>query len=131
MSTPAQRDLFPSIEDPHEREIRERWRHLIGRRLPKAALERNWSITADHCFARILLDMTSGRPWREIIRPPAWRHTPIDQLEQAIRLGEALLDRSEDIDDLNEISLKLRRHRGGSPTVSADTQNLTLDAGEA
>ena len=131
MSTPAQRSLFPTTEGAHEREIRERWRHLIGCRLPKAALERNWSITADHCFARILLDVTSGRPWREIISPPAWRHTPIDQLDHAIRLGEALLDRPEAIDRLNEISLKLRRHRRASPAVTADTQQFIVDAGEA
>lgn len=95
MSELAQRSLFPQIEDPEEHEIRARWRHLVGDRLPRAALERNWSITANHCFARILLDVTLRRPWRNAVSAPAWRHTPINQLEQAIALGEALLDRSQ------------------------------------
>ena len=131
MSDPAQRSLFPPIEAPYEREVRERWRHLVGDRLPKVAQERHWSITADHCFARILLDVTLRRPWRDAITPPAWRHSPIILLERAIILGDALLNRSEDIDNLNEISLKLRRCRRDPPLVTADAQKLTFDAEEA
>jgi len=127
MSELAQRSLFPQIEDPEEHEIRARWRHLVGDRLPRAALERNWSITADHCFARILLDVTLRRPWRDVVSPPAWRHTPISQLEQAIALGKALLGRSQNIDDLNEISLKLRRSRQDSSTTTAAVQRFTFD----
>lgn len=100
---------FAQVEEPSEHEVRLQWRHLVGERLPRAALERNWVITDDHCFARVLLDVTLSRPWREIVKPPAWRHTPISQLGQAISLGEALLDGSQDIDDLNAISLRLRR----------------------
>lgn len=59
--------------------------------------------------------------------PPAWRHTPINQLEQAIALGEALLDRSQNIDDLNEISLKLHRRRRDSSMATAAVRRFTFD----
>lgn len=112
MSKPAQRNLLAQFEDPNEHKVRQKWRHLVGERLPRAALERDWPITNDHCFARILLDVTLNRPWREAVRPPAWRHTPICKLAKAISLGEALLHNTQSVDDLNKRSLSLRRRRG-------------------
>lgn len=112
MNEPVQRPLFAQLEDPYEHMVRQKWRHLVGARLPRAALQRNWPITNDHCFARILLDVTLDRPWKDVVKPPAWRHTPICQLEHAISLGEALLGNAQNIDDLNQKSLSLRRLRG-------------------
>ncbi|MEO1404871.1 MAG: hypothetical protein AAFV54_00070, partial [Pseudomonadota bacterium] len=70
---------------------RKRWRHLVERRLPEAAPNRKWPINADHCFVRVLLDNVLEVPWRTVVRPPAWRNTPVHDLERAIKLGEAVL----------------------------------------
>ena len=94
--------------------LRERWRELVGERLPAAARApgRAWPIRLDHCFARVLLDDACGRPWRELVRPPAWRETPIDVLRRAIATGEAVLAGEADLDALNRRSLELRGKAG-------------------
>ncbi len=94
---------------PEDEALRARWRDLVGRRLPEAARARpGWPVRLDHCFARILLDTTFGRPWREVVPAPAWRHAPADALARAIDEGEALLAGTADLAALNRRSLALR-----------------------
>lgn len=90
---------------------RKRWRYLVERRLPEAAPSRKWPITADHCFARVLLDNVLEVPWRTVVRPPAWRNTSLQDLERAIELGEAVLANQTDLHALNARSLAMRRKR--------------------
>lgn len=91
--------------------LRKRWRHLVEERLPKAALTRDWPINQDHCFARVLLDNALGAPWRLVVRPPAWRNTPKEELKRAIALGEAVLADRIDLKVLNAKSLTMRKAR--------------------
>lgn len=92
-----------------ETALRARWRDLVERRLPEAARGRaDWPIRLDHCFARILLDVAHGRPWREAVRPPAWKNASLDALSDACDLGEALLDDRADLSDLDRRSLAMR-----------------------
>ena len=86
---------------------RAEWRDLVERRLPEAARP-DWPVRLDHCFARILLDHACGGPWRDQIRPPAHANTPLDQLEVAIALGEAVLAGDADLALLNRRSLAWR-----------------------
>lgn len=98
---------------PANEDIRRAWRDLVERRLPAAARHRNqrWPICLDHCFARVLLDNACGRPWREAIRPPAWRNAEERVLREAISLGEAVLADQVDLRALNERSLEMRGKR--------------------
>lgn len=91
--------------------VRTRWRHLVECRLPDAARNTNWPINADHCFARVLLDNVLGVPWRHVVHPPAWRNTPIKQLERAIELGEDVLAGRVDLERLNTASLTMRKEK--------------------
>jgi len=86
---------------------RAHWRDLVERRLPEAARP-DWPVRLDHCFARILLDNACGGPWRDQIRPPAYANTPLDQLEMAIAMGEAVLAGHADLTLLNRRSLAWR-----------------------
>ena len=89
--------------------LRAAWRDLVEARLPAAAATRpEWPVGLDHCFARILLDNALGRPWREAVRPPAWRNMPPADLARAIGLGKAVLDGEADLAALNRRSLALR-----------------------
>lgn len=77
--------------------------------LPAAARSRpDWPVRLDHCFGRIVLDNICGRPWRELIPSPAWRHLDDSGLRQTIALAEAILDGSADLHALNARSLQLR-----------------------
>lgn len=89
--------------------VRARWRYLVGCRLPEAAQNTDWPINADHCFARVLLDNVHGVPWRQMVQPPAWRNTSVEQLERAIELGEDLLAGRVDLKRLNDASLAMRK----------------------
>jgi RimJ/RimL family protein N-acetyltransferase len=86
---------------------RAHWRDLVERRLPDAARP-GWPVRLDHCFARILLDNACGGSWRDHVRPPAHANMPLDQLELAIALGEAVLDGRADLALLNRRSLAWR-----------------------
>ena len=81
----------------------------MDERLPGAARERSdWPVRLNHCFARILLDEACGRPWRERVRPPAWRNAPADLLGRAVATGEAVLAGEADLAALNHASLRAR-----------------------
>ena len=93
-------------------ERRARWRTLVGVDLPAAAVDRpDWPIRLDHCFARVVLDAVHGRPWRESIAAPAWRHMTLASLADAIALGEAILAGTADLHALNARSLAMRGRR--------------------
>lgn len=99
-------DLF---QDDDEREIRQAWLTLYRETLPHAARQKlDWPVEADHCFARLLLDNAVGQYWRDVIKPPAWRHTPLPVLQRAIDLGDAILTGDADIWALNDASLVMR-----------------------
>ncbi len=76
--------------------------------MPLVAQDRAWPVRFDHCFQRILLDNVSGRPWREVIAPPAYRNASDEVLQQAIELGEAALEGGVDLAELNRRSLHMR-----------------------
>ena len=81
----------------------------MGERLPAtAAAHPEWPIRLDHCFGRVVLDAVYGRPWREVLRPPAWRGMDRRALEAAVDLAERLTDGRADLADLNRRSLELR-----------------------
>ncbi|MEO1483947.1 MAG: GCN5-related N-acetyltransferase [Myxococcota bacterium] len=107
-----QRQLFPSDDAA----VRARWRELVDVKLPDVAPGRGWPVHLNHCFARVLLDSACERPWREAIRPPAWKNAPIDVLSRAIELGEAVLRNEADLHRLNRKSLTLRGHSPGLET---------------
>ena len=100
--------LFENVEDGEDA-LRARWRDLVERELPEAARSRpDWPVRFDHCFARILLDCVHGQPWREVVRPPAWRNTEPARLAEAVRLGCDILSDHADLRELNQHSLTLR-----------------------
>jgi len=97
----------------NEAELRDRWIRLIRVDLPHAAADRlEWPIRLDHCFARVILDTTCGRPWREVIPAPAWRRMPAPMLAEAVALAEAILANAVDLTALNARSLQMRGKGG-------------------
>ena len=81
----------------------------MGERLPAAARARpDWPIRLDHCFGRVILDEVYGRPWREVLRPPAWRRMDLDALHRACTLASDIAEGCADLHALNRRSLVRR-----------------------
>ena len=81
----------------------------MGERLPAAARSHGeWPIRLDHCFGRVVLDAVYGRPWREVLKPPAWRHMDGEALRRAVAMAEAIAGGRADLDALNRRSLEMR-----------------------
>ncbi|MGF1501796.1 MAG: hypothetical protein ACFBSD_08250 [Paracoccaceae bacterium] len=104
----GQLELFGPDPDAALRRV---WRDLVDRQLPEAARRRNWPLTENHCFARVLLDAALGRPWREVVGPPAWAQMPADRLAIAVELGERVLSGRERLTRLDALSRAMRRER--------------------
>ncbi|MFB6193540.1 MAG: hypothetical protein ABEI75_00620, partial [Halobaculum sp.] len=82
----------------------------VHRWLPRVAHERGWPITADHCFARVVLDNTVGGVWTaHLDGRPAYRQLSPAQLREAIRLADRMLREGRPaVEALNRKSLAWR-----------------------
>lgn len=87
-----------------------RWLRLTRAILPALAAGRQWPVSADHCFQRILLDNAVDGRWTDrVVGRPAYRHIADDALARAVALGEACVDDTADLPALNRRSLAWRR----------------------
>jgi len=97
----------PASADRAARE--QHWLALTRITLPQLARAREWPVSADHCFQRILLDHACGGRWYDhIARRPAYAHAPDAILDAAIALGESVADGAADLVTLNAMSLRWR-----------------------
>jgi hypothetical protein len=88
------------------------WLHLTRVTLPALAGSRDWPVSADHCFQRILLDHAVGGRWYDhVTRRPAYAHIAPEALARAVALGEAVASGEADLHALNRQSLTWRGKR--------------------
>ena len=74
--------------------------------------QRNWSVFADHCFQRIVLDHVCGGVWYEYLERPAYKNLTKDQVQRAVKLCEDIVEGNVDLQKLNQQSLIWRgKHR--------------------
>lgn len=66
---------------------------------------------------RVCLDGALGRPWREVVRPPAYRNLPLAALSRAVALAERVVADPALLPGLNASSLRLRRERNHTPSL--------------
>ncbi len=91
----------------------DRWRLLTQKILPAMAAEEHWPIRFDHCFMRVCLDESLGRPWTEVVQRPAIDKMSDAQLAAAIRTAERIVEQPELLPALNDESLRQRRAARG------------------
>jgi hypothetical protein len=88
--------------------LRAEYRELTAERLPAQATAA-WPVQADHCFQRIVLDTLFGDVWYDhVTARPAVESLTADQLREAIRIAESMLDDPERVAELNRASLRYR-----------------------
>ena len=92
--------------------LRAEWLDWMRESLPALARDRrDWPIRLDHCFGRVILDAVYGRPWREVLSPPAWRHMAEAELRSAVALARDVAQGRADLVALNAGSLAMRGKR--------------------
>ena len=88
--------------------------HLTKEVLPALARKgrRNWPVSEDHCFQRIILDHICGGVWYEYLERPAYKNLTKDQVQRAVKLCEDIVEGNVDLQKLNQQSLIWRgKHR--------------------
>lgn len=109
------------IEMADIEDLRIQWKMLYAETLPQMAKNHDpsqskWSVTLDHCFARIILDNAIGKgqqQWDKVIKPPAIRNMSEEQLRSAISLGEKVKSGEADVCHLDQVSLQCRGKNPG------------------
>ena len=93
--------------------------HLTKEVLPSLARSdrKNWPVSEDHCFQRIVLDTICGGVWYEHLDRPAYKHLTNNQAQRAVGLCRDIADGRVDLKQLNQQSLIWR---GKWPSLTAD-----------
>ena len=66
---------------------------------------KDWPVSEDHCFQRIILDHVCGGVWYEYLDRPAYKNLTKDQVQRAVKLCEDIADGHKDLQKLNQQSL--------------------------
>ena len=84
--------------------------HLTKEVLPSLAKSdlRDWPVSEDHCFQRIILDQVCGGVWYEHLGRPAYKHLTKDQAQRAVELCRDIADGRADLRQMNQQSLMWR-----------------------
>ena len=72
---------------------------------------KDWPVSEDHCFQRIVLDNVCGGVWYEHLDRPAYRHLTKDQAQRAVELCQGIIEGREDLRQMNKKSLIWRGKR--------------------
>jgi O-6-methylguanine DNA methyltransferase len=123
--------------------LQARWTELYSNTLPSLARARDpaqpkWSVTLDHCFARIILDNTVGEgqdQWDKRLKKPAVKNMSDEQLLAAIELGEKIRKGDVDLVALDMQSLEARgkgeKKCNKPPVPEEPEQTQSKTAGDA
>ena len=99
-------------------DLEERYRSLVKRELPVRAERDRWSLRADHCFGRVLLDHAVGSCWYDVLDRRRTAFTQLDEesLAAAVALGERLLVEGDPL--LRVLDAQSLRWRGKPPKAT-------------
>jgi hypothetical protein len=98
-------------QSPRETRL-QRWFELTNQILPEMANQLKWPVSQNHCFMRICLDESFGKPWHACVRQPAIRHMTDEQLQRAIDVAELIIKQPELIFAMNDRSIAIRKTLG-------------------
>lgn len=93
-----------------------RYRDLVQQDLPAAAARDRWTLRANHCFGRVLLDAAVGASWPTVLgrgAGAAFRRLDDAQLRRAVALGERMLLEGDGL--VRDLDARSLRWRGKPP----------------
>jgi hypothetical protein len=91
-------------------DLQKEYLFLVNVILPTVAQAQELPVSANHCFARIILDNVMGQPWRNVLlnkAVPACRQLTRKELVLAIAIGESIAH-ADECHKLNQKSLNWR-----------------------
>lgn len=90
--------------------LRQDYLDLINNQLPAIAKQTSMPVRFNHCFARIVLDNLFEDCWYSHLsrKQPAYKQLNVEQLERAIAIASAMLNRPDTATALNRNSLQWR-----------------------
>jgi hypothetical protein len=97
-----------------------RYAELVRTVLPAAAAREGWSLRADHCFGRVLLDDAVGACWYSVLdrrAGAAYRQLDDAQLAHAVATGERVLAQGDAL--LRTLDARSLAWRGKPPKRTA------------
>lgn len=85
-------------------------RTLANVRFPAAARAGNFPIVHNHCFLRVVYDEVLQDKWQNVLKTskPAIHQLSLEQLDKAIKTGQAMIADRELTVQLNRQSLRYR-----------------------
>ncbi|WP_036487116.1 hypothetical protein [Myxosarcina sp. GI1] len=93
-------------------QLRTKYLRLVNEELPAQAKQREFPVSLNHCFARIILDNLFNCCWYEVIdrkQGAAYKQLSSEQLEKAIEIAEDIIDKPDSyVRQLNQNSLRWR-----------------------
>jgi len=99
-------------------ELRERWLSLTRHVIPARAEAEQWTLRADHCFQRVILDaVCEGRWYDHVTGRPAYRHLDEHRLALAVSLAHLLATDTDGRQLLERLDAQSLSWRGKSPKV--------------
>jgi hypothetical protein len=99
-------------------ELRQRWLSLTRHALPARAEAERWTLRADHCFQRVILDaVCEGRWYEHVTGRPAYRHLDEHRLALAVSLAQQLATDSDGHRLLQRLDAQSLAWRGKPPKV--------------
>jgi hypothetical protein len=99
-------------------ELRQRWLSLTRHDLPARAEAEQWTLRADHCFQRVILDaVCEGRWYDHVTGRPAYRHLDEHRLALAVSLAQQLATDTDGRQLLERLDAQSLSWRGKSPKV--------------
>ncbi len=91
--------------------LRDEYTQKVNHTLPETAQNSDgWPIHLDHCFGRVVLDNLFQDEWYDHVADrPAYQNLSKDQLEEAIRIADTMLEEGKPtVEELNQKSLEWR-----------------------
>ncbi|MEO0944484.1 MAG: hypothetical protein AAFY06_06520 [Pseudomonadota bacterium] len=104
---------MPNVENEETSDLIATYMHLTNKVLPNLARsgQRDWPVSENHCFQRIVLDAICGGVWYAHLDRPAYKHLTDDQARRAVELCRAIEEGRADLRELNQQSLVWRGKR--------------------
>lgn len=100
--------ITDEIKEMSDADLKTQINHTITSTLPRRAKKKRWKVKDPNVFRRAIYDNVFGRPWEQVVNPPAIRNMNRLQMELVLVLARGLFEQKVKIADLLHRSDNMR-----------------------